>query len=122
MIDNNEKQSAEEIVLDVMRHFGLRRNYQVAKYFNVTPQTLSGWIKSGVIPPKHLIKYSNEVLNINNKKIHSLKDEGYVKKGSSIKVDQSFLGFRKLYLKTFFNNIFSNYLNFNHIYLCVFYC
>ena len=97
-----KKQSAEEIVLDVMRHFGLRRNYQVAKYFNVTPQTLSGWIKSGVIPPKHLIKYSNEVLNINNKKINSLKDGGYVKKDLQLKWINRFWVLEKLYLKTFF--------------------
>jgi uncharacterized protein involved in exopolysaccharide biosynthesis len=54
---------AKEVVIEVMRHFGLQRNYQVAKYFNVTPQTLSGWIKSGEIPPKHLIKYKNEILD-----------------------------------------------------------
>ncbi len=46
----------------MMRHFGFRRNYQVAQYFDVTPQTLSGWIKSGEIPPKHLMKYTSEVL------------------------------------------------------------
>ena len=44
-----------------MRHFGYRRNYEVAKYFDVTPQTLSGWIKSGEIPPKHLMKYTTEI-------------------------------------------------------------
>ena len=53
---------AEEVVIDIMRHFGFRRNYQVAKYFDVTPQTLSGWIKTGEIPPKHLMKYTTEVL------------------------------------------------------------
>ena len=46
-----------------MHHFGFRRNYQVAEYFDVTPQTLSGWIKTGEIPPKHLMKYSSEILN-----------------------------------------------------------
>jgi uncharacterized protein involved in exopolysaccharide biosynthesis len=59
---NNNTSKAEKIVLDVMRHFGFRRNYEVAKYFNVTPQTLSGWIKSGEIPTKHLLKYNSEVL------------------------------------------------------------
>ena len=58
------KLSAEKVVLDIMSHFGFRRNYQVAKYFEVTPQTLSGWIKSGEIPPKHMMKYTSEVLNI----------------------------------------------------------
>tara|TARA_Y100000590_G_scaffold449138_1_gene586791 strand:+ start:995 stop:2218 length:1224 start_codon:yes stop_codon:yes gene_type:complete len=65
MKNNNSK--AEEIVIEVMRHFGFRRNYQVAEYFDVTPQTLSGWIKSGEIPPKHLIKYKTEVLESKDK-------------------------------------------------------
>jgi len=59
---SNKTKTAEQVIIDVMRHFGFRRNYQVAKYFNVTPQTLSGWIKIGEIPPKHLIKYTEEVL------------------------------------------------------------
>ena len=54
-------QTAEQIILDVMRHCGYRRNYQVAEYFDVTPQTLSGWIKTGVIPPRHLVKYQTEI-------------------------------------------------------------
>ena len=37
---DNDKISAENIILEVMRHFSFRRNYQVAKYFDVTPQTL----------------------------------------------------------------------------------
>lgn len=57
-----DKPSAEQVVLEIMRHFGFRRNYQVAEYFDVMPQTLSGWIKSGEIPPKHMIKYTTEVL------------------------------------------------------------
>ena len=59
---SSDHPNAEQIVLEVMHHFGFRRNYQVAEYFNVTPQTLSGWIKTGEIPPKHLIKYTVEVL------------------------------------------------------------
>ena len=60
--NSNNNPSAEQVILDVMRHFSFRRNYQVAEYFKVTPQTLSGWIKSGEIPPKHLIKYNIEIL------------------------------------------------------------
>ena len=59
---------AEKVVLDIMRHFGFRRNYQVAEYFDVTPQTLSGWIKAGEIPPKHMMKYTKEILNVSAKK------------------------------------------------------
>ena len=50
--------TTEQVIIEVMRHFGFRRNYQVAEYFDVTPQTLSGWIKTGEIPPKHLIKFN----------------------------------------------------------------
>ena len=58
-----KKIGVEKVILDIMIHFGFRRNYQVAEYFEVTPQTLSGWIKSGEIPPKHMMKYTAEVLN-----------------------------------------------------------
>ena len=57
-----------------MRHFGFRRNYQVAQYFDVTPQTLSGWIKSGEIPLKHLIKFTNE---INSKTVMQSLDKDF---------------------------------------------
>ena len=65
---DEKKPIAEKVVLDIMRHFGFRRNYQVAEYFDVTPQTLSGWIKAGEIPPKHMMKYTKEVLNVLVKK------------------------------------------------------
>ena len=58
---SDKKMTAEEVVIEVMRHHGFRRNYQVAKYFNVTPQTLSGWIKNGNIPLKHYIKFYNDI-------------------------------------------------------------
>ncbi len=61
--------TAEQVVLDVMRHFGFRRNYQVAEYFDVTPQTLSGWIKTGEIPAKHLMKYNDEILGFSKKEV-----------------------------------------------------
>ncbi len=70
-----KKLHAEKIVLDVMRHFGFRRNYQVANYFNVTPQTLSGWIKSGEIPAKHLIRYNSEINKRNELRKESFKIE-----------------------------------------------
>ena len=56
---DGKKPSAEKVILDIMRHFGFRRDYQVAEYFEVTPQTLSGWIKAGEIPPKHMMKYTS---------------------------------------------------------------
>jgi len=57
------KRTAEEIILDVMQHHGFRRNYEVADYFGVTPQTLSGWVKTNAIPPKHYMKYEKEILS-----------------------------------------------------------
>ena len=72
---NNKKPIAEKVVLDIMRHFGFRRNYQVAEYFSVTPQTLSGWIKTGEIPPKHMMKYTAEVLNIQTEKSPSFSEQ-----------------------------------------------
>jgi len=61
-LDKN-KRTAEEIILDVMQHHGFRRNYEVADYFGVTPQTLSGWVKTNAIPPKHYMKYEKEILS-----------------------------------------------------------
>ena len=69
------KPNAENVILDIMRHFGFRRNYQVAEYFNVTPQTLSGWIKAGEIPPKHMMKYTEEVLNVQAEKSPSFSKQ-----------------------------------------------
>ncbi|SVC64556.1 uncharacterized protein METZ01_LOCUS317410, partial [marine metagenome] len=67
--------TTEQIILDIMRHFSFRRNYQVAEYFDVTPQTLSGWIKAGEIPPKHMMKYTSEVLNTRAEKSPSFQRE-----------------------------------------------
>jgi uncharacterized protein involved in exopolysaccharide biosynthesis len=73
---DNKNPKAEKVVIEVMRHFGFRRNYQVAEYFKVTPQTLSGWIKSGEIPPKHLIKFTSEISNkIKDNDYNSFKTE-----------------------------------------------
>ena len=64
---NNKKQeSVEEIILKVMQRFQYRHQYQVAAFFNVTAQTLSGWIKSNSIPPKHLIRYKQEIESVTN--------------------------------------------------------
>ena len=71
---NLEKNNVDKIIFEVMRFYGFRRNYQVAEYFEVTPQTLSGWIKSGEIPPKHLIKFQTE---IESKNIESKIEKEY---------------------------------------------
>tara|TARA_B100001248_G_C27395448_1_gene465232 strand:- start:219 stop:1403 length:1185 start_codon:yes stop_codon:yes gene_type:complete len=74
-----KKLSASDIIIEVMRHFGYRKNYEVANYFNVTPQTLSGWIKSGEIPSKHLIKFNNEILPLTQKSILNNNYKNYDK-------------------------------------------
>ncbi|MDP7527661.1 MAG: hypothetical protein QF852_08575, partial [Candidatus Marinimicrobia bacterium] len=63
---NQQQESVEEIILKVMQRFQYRHQYQVAEFFNVTAQTLSGWIKSNSIPPKHLIKYKQEIESVIN--------------------------------------------------------
>ena len=50
------KENADTIIAKVMRKFGLRHQYEVAEYFGVTAQTLSGWVKSGVVPDKYILK------------------------------------------------------------------
>ena len=78
--------SAEEVVIEVMRFFGYRRNYQVAEYFKVTPQTLSGWIRSGEIPAKHLIRFNAEIVK-NNKNTIELSSNKY--KNMNEKIDKN---------------------------------
>ena len=78
---------AEKVGLDIMRHFGFRRNYQVAEYFDVTPQTLSGWIKAGEIPPKHMMKYTIEVLNVSAEKSPSSDGQSALNVGQITQVD-----------------------------------
>ena len=84
------KLGAEKVVLDIMSHFGFRRNYQVAKYFKVTPQTLSGWIKAGEIPPKHMMKYTTEVLNVQAKKSLSFSKQQILNADPTTQVDSRF--------------------------------
>jgi len=48
------------IINDVMEANRFRHHYQVAKYFGVSAQTLSGWVKNGKIPPKHYLKYYSD--------------------------------------------------------------
>jgi len=43
-----------------MAGHGFRHKYQVAEYFGVTPQALSTWLTTGIIPSKHILKYQSE--------------------------------------------------------------
>jgi len=57
---SHQDTNVEEIIANIMRAMGFKHQYQVAEYFGVTAQTLSGWIKSNSIPSKHLMKYKLE--------------------------------------------------------------
>jgi len=51
---------AIDIINTIMSKNGFRQKREVAKYFGVTPQALSIWIAKDQIPPKHLLKLSEE--------------------------------------------------------------
>ena len=53
-------ENALDIINDVMDKHRFRHKRDVAEYFGVTPQALSIWIAKNQIPPKHLLKLSQE--------------------------------------------------------------
>ena len=66
-----ENNNSETLIAKVMNHFGFKHQYQVAEYFGVTAQTLSGWVKIGTVPDKYVMKFqldAQEVLNSENNK------------------------------------------------------
>ena len=58
-------ETVKEIINRFMTHQGLRRKRDVAAFFGVSPQALSLWISKGQIPPKHLLKLSQQNIMIN---------------------------------------------------------
>ena len=53
-------ENALDIINKVMDKHRFRHKRDVAEYFGVTPQALSIWIAKNQIPPKHLLKLSQE--------------------------------------------------------------
>ena len=53
-------QNTKKIINNMMRDHGFRRQRDVADYFGVTPQALSIWIAKNQIPPRHLLKLSQD--------------------------------------------------------------
>ena len=53
-------ENALDIINKVMDKYKFRHKRDVAEYFGVTPQALSIWIAKNQIPPKHLLKLSQE--------------------------------------------------------------
>ena len=58
-------ENVKEIINNVMIDQGFRRKRDVAAFFGVSPQALSFWIAKNQIPPKHLLKLSQQNIMIN---------------------------------------------------------
>ena len=58
-------ENVKEIINNLMINKGLRRKRDVAAFFGVSPQALSFWIAKNQIPPKHLLKLSQQNIMIN---------------------------------------------------------
>ena len=61
---------SDTLIAKVMKTFGFRHQYQVAEYFGVTAQTLSGWVKTGIVPDKYVMKFQLDVQELDQSKIH----------------------------------------------------
>ena len=53
-------EKAIDIINNIMDKYRFRHKREVAEYFGVTPQALSIWIAKNQIPPKHLLRLSQE--------------------------------------------------------------
>ena len=56
-----QNSNADTLIAKVMKRFAFKHQYQVAEYFGVTAQTLSGWVKSGVVPDKYIMKFQLDI-------------------------------------------------------------
>ena len=83
-------ENALDIINEVMDKYRFRHKRDVAEYFGVTPQALSIWIAKNQIPPKHLLKLSQE-----NKQEFpvSINREGADEKPSSPEEQQSVINY-----------------------------
>ena len=79
VINNYLKSNSEvrQIIDEVMKKHGFRHHYQVAEYFGITAQTLSGWFKNNSIPHKHLLTIQNDLSSQNDGKNN---EDNYSKK------------------------------------------
>ena len=65
-------ENVKEIINNLMINQGLRRKRDVAAFFGVSPQALSFWISKNQIPPKHLLKLSQQNIMINTSQSSSI--------------------------------------------------
>ena len=83
-------ENALDIINDVMDRHRFRHKRDVAEYFGVTPQALSIWIAKNQIPPKHLLKLSQE----NKVEVPvSINNSGTLEKSSSPEELQSVINY-----------------------------
>tara|TARA_B100000963_G_scaffold265056_1_gene233258 strand:+ start:234 stop:935 length:702 start_codon:yes stop_codon:yes gene_type:complete len=83
-------ENAIDIINEVMDKHRFRHKRDVAEYFGVTPQALSIWIAKNQIPPKHLLKLSQE----NIKEIpDAIKIGATTEKSSSFEETQSIINY-----------------------------
>ena len=73
MVIDNNKDDADALIAKIMKQFGFRHQYQVAEYFGVTAQTLSGWVKTNIVPDKYIMKYQLDIQDMHQ--YDNLSDE-----------------------------------------------
>ncbi|MBT3502762.1 MAG: PAS domain-containing protein [Candidatus Marinimicrobia bacterium] len=92
-------ENAKEIINNFMTHQGYRRKRDVAAFFGVSPQALSLWIAKGEIPPKHLLKLSQENIMINPSKISTTSSNPGPKSSDESKIVIDYLMRENVVLK-----------------------
>jgi PAS domain S-box-containing protein len=92
-------ENVKEIINNLMINKGLRRKRDVAAFFGVSPQALSFWIAKGEIPPKHLLKLSQENIMINPSKISTTSSNPGPKSSDESKIVIDYLMRENVVLK-----------------------
>jgi capsule polysaccharide export protein KpsE/RkpR len=104
MSNNN---NTDSLIAKVMNQFGFRHQYQVAEYFGVTAQTLSGWVKTGIIPDKYLMKFQLDIQDLQKKE--SISEQSDSKNQKEI-VNQNFLKSQSNLNEFSFTVFFANHI------------
>ena len=62
-----QNNNSDSLIAKVMKIFSYKHQYQVAEYFGVTAQTLSGWVKTGIVPDKYVMKFQLDIQELEKK-------------------------------------------------------
>ncbi len=62
-----QNNNSDSLIAKVMKKFSYKHQYQVAEYFGVTAQTLSGWVKTGIVPDKYVMKFQLDIQELEKK-------------------------------------------------------